>query len=63
MSCCRTNPLANITLSGKKKRLLLKEIKRNQKEMCAMEVVPKQKDKTEQEKANEKKQSKGMDTS
>ncbi|XP_031558418.1 uncharacterized protein LOC116294873 [Actinia tenebrosa] len=34
----KTNPYANITLSGKKKRLLLKEIKREEKQKQSMEL-------------------------
>lgn len=35
----RTNPNANITLSGKKKRLLLKQLKREEMEKQKMDVV------------------------
>lgn len=35
----RTNPIANITLSGKKKRLILKQIKKQKTEAAQMEVV------------------------
>ncbi|EDO47158.1 predicted protein [Nematostella vectensis] len=35
----RTNPKANITLSGKKKRLILKQIKKQVKEESSMDVT------------------------
>ena len=34
---CRTNPKANVTLSGKKKRLLVKEARRTLAEKVKME--------------------------
>uniref|UniRef100_A0A669EMJ6 Chromosome 11 open reading frame 98 n=1 Tax=Oreochromis niloticus TaxID=8128 RepID=A0A669EMJ6_ORENI len=39
----RTSPRANITLSGKKKRKLIKQLRHQQKEKATMEAAPQKK--------------------